>query len=85
MNRIMQRTEARQLASVSDLKKSPTAVLNGAEGMPVAILNHNRVVAYLIPAEAYEQLMDRLEDFELNAIADEREDQPIVKVSLDEI
>lgn len=85
MNQMMQRMEARLLASVSDLKKSPTAVLNDAEGMPVAILNHNRVVAYLVPAEAYEQLMDRIEDFELNAIADEREDQQIVKVSLDEL
>ncbi|MEO8883315.1 MAG: type II toxin-antitoxin system Phd/YefM family antitoxin [Devosia sp.] len=85
MNQIFQRMEANQLASVSDLKKSPTAVLKGADGMPIAILNHNRVVAYLVPAPAYEELMDRLEDFELNAIADEREKQPIVKVALDEL
>ena len=85
MNKIFQRLEAAQLTSVSDLKKSPTAVLKAAEGMPIAILNHNRVVAYLVPAEAYEDLMDRLEDFELNAIADEREDQPIIKVDPNEL
>lgn len=30
--------------SVSELKKNPTAVLNEADGEPVAVLNHNRVV-----------------------------------------
>jgi antitoxin StbD len=27
--------------------------------------------------------MDRLEDLELNALADARQDQPVIKVSLD--
>lgn len=39
-------------ASISELKMNPTALLNEAEGLPIAILNHN-VPAYLIPAETY--------------------------------
>ena len=51
----------------------------------MAILNRNEPVFYCIPAKAYEALMDRLEDIELNAIADARKDEPSVRVSLDEL
>lgn len=85
MNELMQRVDASLVVGISDLKRNPTAVLARTEGAPVAILNHNRVVAYLVPAEAYEAIMDRLEDAELNAIADAREGQPIVMVSPDEL
>jgi galactonate dehydratase len=43
------------------------------EGFPVAILNRNEPVFYCVPAKAYEAMLDRLEDLELNAIADARE------------
>ena len=36
-------------ASISEFKKNPTALLNEAEGAPIAILNHNIPTAYLIP------------------------------------
>ena len=42
------------------------------EGFPVAILNRNEPAFYCVPAHAYEALMDRLEDLELNALADAR-------------
>lgn len=48
--------------SVSDFKKSPTAIVDDARGAPVAILNHNRVIAYMAPAETYEAMMERLDD-----------------------
>jgi antitoxin StbD len=38
-----------------------------------------------VPADAYERLMDKLEDLELLAIAKERENDPAVKVSLDDL
>lgn len=47
----MQRVEAEIAVSVSDLKKNPTAIVDGAQGSAVAILNHNRVMAYMVPAE----------------------------------
>ena len=55
-------------ASISELKKNPSALLAEAEGSPIAILNHNIPSAYLVPAETYEWLMDKLEDAELAQI-----------------
>lgn len=33
--------------------------------MPVAVLNHNRVMGYMVSAELYEQMMERLDDLDL--------------------
>ena len=55
------------------------------EGFPVAILNRNAPVFYCVPAKAYEALMDKLEDVELNAIANARAGQRVIKVKLDEL
>ncbi len=59
-------------ASITELKKSPTKLLNEAHGEPIAILNHNKPEAYLIPAKVYEALMDVLEDAELLNVVKER-------------
>ena len=72
-------------ASVSELKKNPMGTVAMGEGFPIAILNRNAPAFYCVPAKAYEALMDRLEDLELNALADSRMGQPIVKVSLGEL
>jgi len=69
-------------ASVSELKKNPMGTVAAGEGFPVAILNRNAPAFYCVPAKAYEALMDRLEDLELNAIADARKGQPVIKVKL---
>ncbi len=73
--------------SISELKKNPTALLNEAEGSPIAILNHNIPAAYLIPAETYEWLMDKLEDAELAQIVADRmnEKDEAIEVDLDEL
>ena len=74
-------------ASISELKKNPTALLNEAEGSPIAILNHNVPAAYLIPAETYEWIMDKLEDAELAQIVNDRmhEKDYAIEVNLDEL
>jgi len=74
-------------ASISELKKNPTALLNEAEGSPIAILNHNIPTAYLIPAETYEWLMDKLEDAELAQIVNSRKHEKgkAIEVNLDEL
>jgi antitoxin StbD len=81
----MERLYSRASVSISDLKKNPSRIINEAEGAPVAILNHNRPSAYIIPAEAFEALMEKLEDYELSRVVKEREHEPSVKVSLDEL
>ncbi|MDA3787960.1 MAG: plasmid stabilization protein [Desulfobacula sp.] len=72
-------------ASVSELKKNPMGIVAEGEGFPVAILNRNKPAFYCIPAKAYEILLDRLEDLELNALADTRKDQAEIVVTLDEL
>ncbi len=70
-------------ASVSELKKNPMGTVAAGQGFAVAILNRNEPVFYCVPAKAYEAMLDRLEDLELNAIADARDGQTVHKVTLD--
>ena len=81
------RVLAETTASVSELKRNPMGTVAAGEGLPIVILNRNEPAFYCVPAGAYEALMDRLEDLELNAIADARlrDGKEGVKVSLDEL
>ena len=74
-------------ASITELKKSPTKLLSNAHGDPIAILNHNKPEAYLIPAKVYESLMDMLEDIELAEIVRKRrkDKAKAVEVNIDEL
>jgi len=72
-------------ASISELKKDPMGTVAAGEGAPVAILNRNAPAFYCVPAAAYEAMLDRIEDIELNAIADARKDMPEVAVTLEEL
>ncbi|MDO9382169.1 MAG: plasmid stabilization protein [Hyphomicrobiaceae bacterium] len=76
---------AEMTASVSELKKNPMATVAAGEGAAVAILNRNEPAFYCIPARLYEAMMERLDDIELNTIADARATEPIVKVRLDDL
>lgn len=74
-------------ASISELKKNPSALLTQSEGSPVAILNHNKPAAYLIPAKTYERILDTLEDIELAQIVLDRlpEKKNAIEVKIDEL
>jgi antitoxin StbD len=74
-------------ASISELKKNPTALLNEADGSAIAILNHNKPAAYLVPAETYEWLMDVVDDYELGKIVDNRRSDlsKAIEVNLDDL
>lgn len=65
----MQNVMARIAVSVSELKKSPSAVVGGANGAPVAVLKHNRVVACMAPTDTFEAILERLGDQTLAEIA----------------
>lgn len=81
----MQSILADVAVSVSELKKNPSGILAGAGGMPVAVLNHNRVMGYMVPAELYEQMMERLDDLELVEIVKARSGEESVPVRLDDL
>lgn len=74
-------------ASISELKRNPSALIDQSEGEPIVILNHNKPTAYLIPAETYEALLDRMEDYQLGIIVKERQNEKIsaVEVDIDEL
>ena len=76
---------AQRGTSISELKKNPSAVIEAAEGGPVAILNRNKPAAYLIPAKAWEAIMDRLEDAELAEIIRARAGQKRIRVKLEDL
>ena len=76
---------AETAASISELKRNPMGTVAAGEGFPVAILNHNQPAFYCVPAKAFEAMMERLEDAELNAIADARAGEEGVPVSLDDL
>ena len=73
--------------SISELKKTPSALVAEAAGSPIAVLNHNTPVAYLVPAATYEALMDLLEDHELSTLVEERrrDTGKAIPVELDEL
>ena len=70
---------------ILELKKNPMAVVEAGEGMPVAILNGNQPVFYCVPAEAYEALINKLEDMELTTLVYTRRDQDEVEASVDNL
>lgn len=72
-------------ASISELKRNPMGTVAAGDGFPVAILNRNEPAFYCVPAKIFESMMGRLEDLELNAVADARAGQKRVKVGLDEL
>jgi antitoxin StbD len=72
-------------ASVSELKKDPMGTVAAGDGFPVAILNRNEPAFYCVPAKAFEAMMDRLDDIALNAIADARSGEKVVKIAIDDL
>lgn len=56
----MEQVLATRSVSITELKRSPSAVLEQAGSEPVAVLNHNRPAAYLLPPHVYEAMLERL-------------------------
>ena len=81
----MQNVMADRAVSVSELKKNPSAVMSGAQGGAVAVLNHNRVMAYRVPTDVYEAMMERLDDLDLAELVKARSQETPTPVSLDDL
>jgi antitoxin StbD len=69
--------------SVTELKRNYADILRQADDAPVAVLNHNRPEAYLLPAGHYERLMAHIEDLEDLKLVRERAEGPFVEVDFD--
>ena len=66
------RVRTETAVSISEHKKNPMATVAAGDGMAVAVPNSNEPAIYCVPAKAYEELMDLVEDLELGRIADAR-------------
>nr|WP_321403564.1 type II toxin-antitoxin system Phd/YefM family antitoxin [uncultured Desulfobacter sp.] len=83
----MESVLAKCSASISELKKNPSSLIEQANGEPIVILNHNKPTAYLIPADTYEIMLEQIEDYQLGLIVKERlhEKESAVEVRIDEL
>lgn len=73
---------ANRSVSVTELKRNFAEIISQADDGAIAVLNHNRPEAYLLPALMYERLMAYLEDLEDIKLIQERANGPFVEVSL---
>lgn len=71
--------------SVTELKRNYADILRQADDAPVAVLNHNRPEAYLLPAAHYERLMSHIEDLEDAKLVRDRADGPFIEVNFDDL
>lgn len=68
-----------------EFKRNPMKTVEQGEGFPVAILNRNKPVFYCVPADAYEAMMDKLEDVELTSLFEERQNQPEIEINKNDL
>ena len=77
MNQIFQRVEADLAVGITELKRNPTAVVKAAEEEAIAILNHNKVVAYVISPAVWEYVQELHDDAKIiERLNAEKDDTP---------
>lgn len=74
----MEHVLATRSVSITELKRSPSAVLEQAGSQPVAVLNHNRPAAYLLSPEVYESMLERMNADLRTAIAEGIDSGPAI-------
>lgn len=72
---------ANRSVSVTELKRSFSEIISQADDGAIAVLNHNKPEAYLLPARMFERLMAHLEDLEDAKLVQERANGPFVEVN----
>lgn len=74
-------------ASISTLKANPAAIVAAALTSPVAVLNRNRAVAYVVSPEFIEMAYEAIEDLLDIELLQERlkEKDQAIRVSLDDL
>jgi len=83
----MQTILANYSASITELKKSPTKLLEEAGNEVIAILNHNTPSAYLVPSAYYEKIMAIVDDYYLAQEVEERlnDGEKAIRVNIDDL
>lgn len=76
----MQTILSKYTASISELKRSPSQVIQDAGDKVIAILNHNTPSAYLVPISVYENMLKAIESY--NALKERNESNAAKKHKL---
>lgn len=76
---------SKYISSISEFKKSPMDAMRIADGQAVAVLNRNEPAFYCVPTAMYEEMLELIEDLQLAQIAEERKDEPTIRVNIDEL
>lgn len=73
--------------AISELKADPSAVLEASCDQPVAILDRNKAVGYVLTAAAWERIHNLLDDKDLCQLAQARltDGKKPITVSLDDL
>lgn len=85
MNEIFQRVEADVAVSVTDLKRNPAKIVEMAQSQAVAILNHNRVVGYVISPAVWEYVQELHDDAKIVDMLEGLKPEDGTPVNLDEL
>jgi antitoxin StbD len=84
----MQQIYANYTASITELKKSPSKLLELAGNEPIAILNHNKPSAYMISSDMYEKMIEIIDDIALVQEVKNRvnySEDELIEVDIDEL
>ena len=73
------------IASISELKANPMKTIKSVDGEAIAILNRNQPAFYAVPPEMYEYFIELADNAELARLVNQRRDQEVIEVSLDDL
>ena len=73
------------IISMTELRRNPRAVIKTAEALPVAVLNRSKLTLYVFSAEAYEALIDWVDDAALIQTIKARRSSKPIKIDLNDL
>ncbi|MDB5539396.1 MAG: hypothetical protein JWQ89_1123 [Devosia sp.] len=85
MNHVGQRVEADLAVSITELKQNANAVFKAAEMQSVAVLNHNKVIGYIVSPEAWEGILESLDNLTILEMLEEQKGEEGIRVSIDDL
>lgn len=85
MNEIFQAVDADVLVSITDLKRNAATVVKASQDRAVGILNHNRVVAYLISPAVWEYVQELHDDAKIVEMLEAQKDEVGISVDINDL
>lgn len=70
---------------MTELRRNPKAIIQAAEALPVAVLNRSKPELYVFSAEAYEELLDWVDDALLIQTIKARRSSKTIKIDLNDL